>query len=336
MTKRSATPFQELPDLASRALAGSVIWASDESFAEKENLITPGDAAFDPAEFGHKGKVYDGWETRRRRGAEIGGFDSAIIRLGVPGEVHGVTVDTSWFTGNFPPQIAVWGLYTDELHTGEEISRIPVEEWFPLVPRFDAHGDHKHHLEVSERRRISHVRLDMFPDGGITRLRVHGIPRPNPELLTGTIDLAAAEYGGHVTDCSNRFYSSPDSILGLGRTRNMGEGWENARRRSGDNDYVTVQLAGEGTIRRVEIDTSYFVHNAPDEAELMGIATDGSQTIVLPRTRVLSDTRHYFAVEESGPFTAVRINVYPDGGLARLRIYGELTEDALATMQALY
>ncbi|WP_080791719.1 allantoicase [Corynebacterium pacaense] len=330
--------FHDYPDLASRALAGSVIWASDEAFAEKENLITPGDAEFDPGAFGHKGKVYDGWETRRRRGAEIGGFDSAIIRLGIPGEIHGITVDTSWFTGNFPPQIAVWGICVHELHTGEEMAQIPDAEWFPLVPLFDARGDHKHDFDVSERRRVSHVRLDMIPDGGITRLRVHGIPRPKLAFLTGTIDLAAAEYGGRVIDCSNRFYSSPDNILGLGRSRNMGEGWENARRRSGDNDYVTVQLAGEGVIRRVEMDTSYFLHNAPDEAELIGIAADGTETTVIPRARVLPDTRHYYAVEgaASGPFTSVRLNVFPDGGLSRLRIFGELTENGFETLRSVY
>ena len=91
--------FTVLPDLAARRLGGSVVYANDELFAEKENLIKAGPPVFAAGEFGHKGKVYDGWETRRRRDP---GHDHAIIRLGLPGIVRGIVVDTSFFRRQLP------------------------------------------------------------------------------------------------------------------------------------------------------------------------------------------------------------------------------------------
>ncbi|MDN5684995.1 allantoicase [Corynebacterium glyciniphilum] len=331
--------FLSYPDLASRALAGSVVWASDESFAERENLIMPHEPAFDPNEFGNKGKVYDGWETRRRRHDEVGENDAAIVRLGVPGHIKGIVVDTAWFKGNYPPQIAVHGLTCDEYLTGEELAALPDDRWFTLVAPMDAKGDHKHHLEIfpagdAAARRVTHVKLEMIPDGGISRLRVHGQPAPDPRFITGTIDLAAVENGGRVTECTNMFYSHPNQIISIGRAHNMGGGWENARRRDDGNDSVTVQLAGEGRVRWIEFDTSYFVFNAPGDVKLTGITADGEEVELVGKTRVLPDTRHRFAVSDTAegttgptPIVAVRADVYPDGGISRLRVWGELTDN---------
>ncbi|AHI02295.1 allantoicase [Corynebacterium falsenii DSM 44353] len=373
--------FENYPDLANRQLAGSVIWASDESFAERENLIMPHDPAFDPALFGNKGKVYDGWETRRRRHEEIGHNDAAIVRLGVPGHIRGVVVDTSWFTGNYPPQFAVKGICIDDYLPADEIAALPDSEWFDLVGVTDAQGDTRHAVAIDPdsaagQTRVTHVKLIMIPDGGIARLRVHGIPAPNPQFLGSTVDLAAIEHGGWVTECSNMFYSSPNQILSLGRAINMGGGWENARRRNGGNDHVVIRLAGESVPEFVEVDTSYFVFNAPGEIRLTGwnaggdVDADGSAGVdadgsdggassagvdadgsdgsagsnagpeiieLVSKRRVLPDTRHRFAVSEEArdlPITHVRLDVYPDGGLARLRVFGSLTGAGLRELEA--
>ena len=303
--------FLELPDLASRALAGSVVAANDELFAERENLIKPGPPAAFP-DFGNKGKIYDGWETRRRREP---GNDWAVVRLGVPGVVRGVVIDTTHFTGNYPPEASV---------EGAEVEGYPapgdIVDWVPLLARSRLAGDSPNAFVVSSRDRVTHVRLSIYPDGGVARFRVHGECRPDPRLLTGTIDLAATENGGRVIDCSNRFYSSPSNILLPGRTRTMGEGWENARRRDAGNDHVTVRLAGRGRVRRVEIDTSYFVGNAPG----WSMVTGDSDVELVARARLQPDTRHHFVVDDGSPVDTVRLDVYPDGGIARLRVWGEL------------
>lgn len=342
----SLPDFLAYPDLASRALAGSVVYATDESFAERENLIRATEPAFDPNEFGNKGKVYDGWETRRRRHDEIGDNDYAIVRLGVPGQVKGLVIDTAWFKGNYPPQIAAYGLTCDEYLTGEELAALPDEDWFTLAAPMDAKGDHRHYVEIfpagdASARRVTHVKLVMIPDGGIARLRVHGQPAPDPRFIHGTIDLAAVENGGRVTDCTNMFYSRPDHVISLGRARNMGEGWENARRRDDSNDSVTVQLTGEGRVRWIEFDTSYFVFNSPGDMKLTGITADGEEIELVGKTKVLPDTRHRFAVSDEAegstgptPVVAVRADVYPDGGISRLRVWGELTDDGLLDVES--
>ena len=246
------TDFTELPDLAVRSLGGSVVAANDELFALRENLISPGPAVFDPATFGHKGKVYDGWETRRRREP---GHDAAVVRLGVPGVVRGVVVDTSWFRGNYPPQVSLEGLCVLGYPTARELVAHP--GWEPLVPRSDVDGDSRNTFAVTSQQRWTHVRLTIYPDGGVARLRVHGEAVPDPRLLdVGAIDLAAAENGGRVIGCSDRFYGSPGNLLAPGLARSMGEGWETARRRGTGNDWVQVALAGPRTVSLAELDKS--------------------------------------------------------------------------------
>ncbi len=197
-------------------------------------------------------------------------------------------------------------------------------------------------FDVSDRHRYTHVRLTIYPDGGVARFRVHGDPVPDPRLLTGTIDLAGLENGGTVIDCSNMFYSSPLNILRPDRAHNMGDGWENARRRDSGNDHVTVRLAARGSVRRVEIDTSYFIGNSAGWASLRGIDATASDlddaaawVEIVPKTRLQSDTRHLFGSSTQAPVTHVRLDVFPDGGLARLRINGEIDDATLAELTRL-
>jgi allantoicase len=311
------------PDLAGRALGGSVIYANDELFAERENLIRAEDPVFQPHTFGHKGQIMDGWETRRRRSP---GSDSAIIRLGGGGVVRRVVVDTSWFTGNYPPEVSVEACGADGYPSPDELA---AAEWFMLVPRSAVAGDSRNTFEVEPGRRATHVRLTIFPDGGVARLRVYGEPVPDPRLLPATIDLAALENGAVVTGCSNMFYSSPANLLRPGQARVMGDGWETSRRRDQANDWVAVRLACAGSVEVAELDTSHFVGNAPGWATLRGDGCD-----LVPRTALQPDTRHRFAVPGSPVTRDVRLDIYPDGGMARLRVLGRPTAAARASLAA--
>ncbi|MGE2836942.1 allantoicase [Mycobacterium sp. SMC-4] len=317
---QSPPEFSWLPDLALRTVGGAVVYANDDTFAEKENLIMPGPAGYRPANFGHRGQIYDGWETRRRR---TPGNDEAIIRLGVPGVVRGVVVDTAWFTGNYPAEISVEALEVEGYPTAAQLADHP--DWHSIVARAKTNGDSLNPFEVHSERRWTHVRLRIFPDGGVARLRVHGEGRPDPRFVgIGPLDLAALENGGLVLDCSNRFYSSPQHLIFPGVPRTMGDGWETARRREGGNDWVRLRLAGLGRVRLVELDTSYFLGNSPQAASLTGLTADGSWVPVLPRTELLPDTRHRFLVDVDTPVHEARLDIYPDGGLARLRMFGDL------------
>lgn len=332
----TSADFRTLPDLASRAMGGSVMAANDESFAERENLIRPGPAAFDPTTFGHKGKVYDGWETRRRREP---GHDWAIVRLGAAGVVSGVVMDTAHFLGNYPPEASVEALSVDGYPAPGELE---AADWATLVPRSALTGGGENAFPVADGSRWSHVRLSIYPDGGVARFRVHGeaVPDPRPIEALGVLDLAAAENGGRVVGCSDMFYGSPSRLVAPGLTRNMGEGWETSRRRVEGNDWVVVRLAAEGVIRVAELDASYYVHNAPGWAALSVCSVElgdpdvsASWTPVVPRTGLQPDTRHRLLVADCPPATHARLDVYPDGGMARLRLWGAVSEAGLAEVR---
>jgi allantoicase len=309
----------DLPDLASRALRGSVVAASDEFFADKENLIKPAAPVFTPATFGNKGQVYDGWETRRRR--DGGDHDWAVVRLGAPGVLRSVVVDTAFFTGNFPRACSL-----DASFGGDH--------WTEIVPRTPLSGDTTAVLPISSKRRFSHVRLNIYPDGGVARLRVHGVVVPDPAFLRDmTIDLAALLGGADIEDCSDRFYSAPRNALSPGLSRVMGEGWETRRRRQSGHEWLVVRLCSEGVVRLAEIDTSGYIGNAPGSASLEGRRGDGEWFPLLPETALLPDTPHRFLVPGEAPVTHVRLNIFPDGGVARLRLRGPLTPAGLTALE---
>ncbi|GAB3351765.1 allantoicase [Modestobacter lapidis] len=309
----------QLPDLAGRALGGAVVAANDEFFAAKENLVLP-HPAIARSEFGHRGKEYDGWETRRRRSP---GHDWAVVRLGAPGIVAAVVVDTAFFTGNYPPQASVEGAAVEGHPSVDELTRAT---WEPLLPLSDLAGDTANVFPVVTDRRVTHVRLAIHPDGGVARLRVHGTVVPDPRLVdAGPFDLAALENGGRITAVSDAFYGSPHQLVGRGLARSMGEGWENARRRGPGNDWVDLALACEGGVTLAELDTSWFLGNAPGAAALTGRTADGEEVALLPRTRLQPDTRHRFVLDGAIGVDRVRLDVFPDGGMARLRLWGRPT-----------
>jgi len=334
---------QLLPDLLQ--LRGSVVAASDEFFAAKENLTKAAAPVFVPDTYDAKGQVYDGWETRRRRGPggklpDRSAHDWVIVRLGVPGVVRAIVVDTAFFTGNFPQACSADACSVTGYPAFEQVAAdSEAVAWREIVPRGLVTGDARHAFKVSSRRRYTHVRLNIFPDGGVARLRVHGEVVPDPAMLEGlTVDLAALENGADVAAGSDRNdFSAPRNVISPGLSRAMGEGWETRRRRRPGHEWLVIRLAGHGVINLAEIDTSWYRGNQPESASLQTLdATTGASLTdksawreLLPPVRLLPDTPHRFRV--TGQLaTHVRLNIFPDGGVARLRLYGSLTDDGLA------
>lgn len=314
------TDFTRLPDVASRALGGSVVYATDEFYGGSEHLISPSLPSHDPAAFNLRGKVYDGWESRRRR---TPGDDFAIVRLAAPAIVRGVSVDTSFFAGNYPPAVSLDGTTVLGYPRAEDLL---AAEWTPLIPRTAVEGDSPNVLAVEANDRlVTHVRITMHPDGGIARLRLYGEIVPDPRCLGGRVDLAATVHGGRITGCSNWFYSSPANILGPGRARVMSDGWETARRRDDSNDWVTVALAADAVLHEVVVDTTCFVGNAPAAARLTSIESGAE---LLPMVALVPDTEHRFRIRSAEPVRAARLDIHPDGGISRLRLVGTIVPDA--------
>lgn len=313
-------------DLAARWLGGGVVAASDESFGLKENLLVPGPAVFEPGHFDHRGEVVDGWETQRRR---FGGHDWAIVRLGAAGVVSEVDVDTSFFTGNVPATCSVEAVCLPGHPSAAELQ---AADWRVLVPETPLVGDGHNLLTVTDEALTTHVRLSAFPDGGVARLRVWGTVIPDPGSWAGvSVELSSLLEGARLLSSSDDFYTSAASLLRPDSAVNMGDGWETARRRSGDRDSAVVLLATAGRIRRVEIDTTHFKYNASSGFALWGAAsaTDPNWVELVPRTPLQPDTRHRFSVS-TAEVSVVRLDAFPDGGMARLRLTGDPSEAGIA------
>jgi allantoicase len=321
------TDFRELVDLASERLGGSVLYATDDFFAEKENLLRASKPVWKEHEYTDRGKWMDGWESRRKR---VPGHDFAIIRLGAPGIVRGVVVDTRFFRGNYPEHCSV-DACSVRPESDVEALLSPSTEWSEILPKSSLKGDSENLFPVADAFAYTHLRLRIYPDGGVARLRVHGevVPdwRREGGLLSET-DLAAVEHGAQVLSCSDMFFGPKHNLIMPGRAGNMSDGWETKRRRGPEHDWVIVQLATEGVVRRVEVDTSHFKGNYPDAASIEGSRLQDQWRELLARTRLQADTRHMFTEELAaiGPVTHLRLNVFPDGGVARLRVYGRATD----------
>jgi len=327
--------FTQLADLASERLGGRVLDANDDFFAPKENLLKESNPVFIEGKYTSRGKWMDGWETRRRR---TPGYDWCILRLGLPGVIHGIVVDTSFFTGNYPEQFSLEGCDLGERHSfTAEKSRLRSDKtkWSQILPETSLKGDSRNLLAVENGLRFTHLRLKIYPDGGVARLRVYGEALPGPGLLSHVeINLVAVENGGSVVVSSDQFYGAPRNLLMPYRAKNMGDGWETKRRRGPGHDWVILKLGVPGTIQRVEVDTAHFKGNYPDSCALQAFSASNSAVDamnasslaweeVLPNTKLKADHRHVFTkLKPGGVATHVRFQIYPDGGVSRLRVFG--------------
>ena len=329
-TPTSSASFTGSVDLACETVGGKVLAATDEFFAEKENLLKAGAATFDPDAYTDRGKLMDGWESRRKR---IAGHDHCVIRLGLPGIIHGVDIDTSFFLGNHPPYASLEGAALDD----ERDSSFESGEWEGLLPRVPlAPGSHNL-FPVLNTGRWTHVRLHIYPDGGVARLRIYGTVVPDWSRVArgATVDLASVVNGGVVVAASDMFFGSKEHLILPHPAGGMREGWETRRRRGDGYDWAIVQLGRPGEVRSLEIDTRHFKGNYPDRAAVAGCYAPNA-TIdglnwpqfewkeLLPKSKLEADSVHTFERELSAArrVSHVKLDIVPDGGVSRLRVNG--------------
>jgi allantoicase len=322
--------FADLIDLASERVGGTALAANDEFFAPKESLLKASRPVFREDEYTDRGKWMDGWETRRRREP---GHDWCIVRLGLPGEIRGVVVDTRFFVGNAPEACAIEACEAPAEAPGAEIERAA---WFEILPKILLTPDFENAFPALAGRRATHARLHIFPDGGVARLRLYGAAVPDWGRLARQpeVDLAAAENGGLVVAASDMHFGNRQHLVFPGPPRGMKDGWETRRRRGPGHDWAIVRLGREGLVRRIVLDTSYFKGNAPGECSIEGLRAPDAAEDEIPnasgwreivaRTPVTPDSVREFRgeVRDAGPVTHVRLNIFPDGGVARLRLFG--------------
>jgi allantoicase len=338
--EQASAKFGGLVDLASAMLGGQALSTSDDFFAEASNMLLPEPAVFIAGKYTERGKWMDGWESRRKRTL---GHDYCLVRLGVAGEVQAFDIDTSHFVGNHPAFASVEGLCATEDLEPSELLKQPFRELLaqsPLLPG-------SQNLFVAQPQGVvTHLRLNIFPDGGVARFRAYGKVAPSwrpalfdaetrPHVSDGWFDLAALQNGAQALACSDAHFGRMNHLLLPGRAPNMGSGWETRRRRGPGHDWIVIQLGARGTPRVIEVDTHHFKGNFPERCAIDLIDAAGappSQLVtssdwreLLPETRLQAHTRHFFGQEllQSGAATHLRLRIYPDGGVSRLRVWGE-------------
>ena len=258
-----------------------------------------------------------------------------MIRLGVPGSIKGVDIDTSFFTGNFPPSASLEACFVAEGDPSDDT------QWTEVLAAVELQGNSHHYHAIDNAQAFTHLRFNIYPDGGVARLRVHGIPFRDWASVGDNerLDLAAALNGGRALACSDEHFGRMSNILNPGRGINMGDGWETARRRTPGNDWVIVALGHPGEIERIVVDTLHFKGNYPDSCSIQAAFVKGgtdnqieTQSLfwreLLPNQKLQMHAEHEFSeqIKALGPITHVRINVFPDGGISRLRLFGKVAK----------
>ena len=320
-------------DLVSERVGGETLSCSDDFFAEMENLIKPGRGVFIDDKFTDRGKWMDGWESRRSYGRENGReFDWCILRLGMKGVIRGFDIDTNYFRGNAPQSVSVEACVSDEQPNEQT-------QWVTILPQVEVDAHSQNIIEITNDTAWTHVRLNMFPDGGIARFRVYGEAEVNwNDFIDGElIDLAYIKNGAKALLVSDMFFSDKNNLIMPGRGKDMGDGWETKRRRDPGPDWSIVKLACPGSIEKVIVDTCHFKGNFPDTFTLEGMVSDSDDFTngqqeekwqpVIARTKLYAHREHLFIEEiipaNSEQFTHIRLNIFPDGGISRLRVFGK-------------
>ncbi|WP_221796745.1 allantoicase [Oceanobacter mangrovi] len=327
--------LKQYVNLANSRLGTEVIYVTDDWFAEANRMLNPDAPVWKEGVYDDNGKWMDGWESRRKRQA---GYDHAIIRLGVTGMIKAVDIDTSFFTGNYPPSASLEACFSA---AGDPTADT---EWTEILPAVNLQGD-SHHLhtlagQFSEQP-WTHLRLNIFPDGGVARLRVYGVPFKDwsSQSADELVDLAAALNGGRALACNNQHFGHMSNIIQPGKGINMGDGWETARRRTPGNDWVILALGHAGTIEEILLDTNHFKGNYPDKCSIQAAYVTGgtddqieTQSLywqeLLPQQKMQPNQEHNYKAEvnDLGPVTHVKINVFPDGGISRVRLLGKVSK----------
>ncbi len=341
----SGASFVGLVDLAAEEMGGVALSANDDFFAEKANLIKPGRGVFLPDEYTDRGKWMDGWESRRKRGA---GHDTCVVRLGVRGQIRALDVDTNHFLGNHPPFAS---LEAARIEGTDDEAALEAARWVELLPQSPLRPGSQNLFTVQAGESFTHVRLHIYPDGGVARLKVWGSADPDwdrpsaddatkPLLEAGEVDVASIRNGALALACSDAFFGPMNNLIAPGRAKNMGGGWETRRKRMPGHDWILVRLGAASRVGLVEIDTNHFKGNFADRFALRGLSAEGARITdliaasayatapewktIVPETKLEASTRHFFRAEvlDRGPFTHVRLDVFPDGGISRLRLWG--------------
>ncbi|KAF8924090.1 galactose-binding domain-like protein [Dissophora ornata] len=324
-------------ELASVAKGGKVLKTSDEFFGEGSQLIKEEDAIEDKNRETAHGFWKDGWETRRHNKKT---HHSATIQLACQATIAGFDIDTSFFDGSHPAYASVEACLIVE---GAENKN----EWQEILPKVPLSGNSHHFFGINGTDdAFTHVRLNMYPDGGIARFRVFGKVSPIYPDEKKTFDLASLSSGGRIIKTSEYHYGNPYNILLPTASLNTRYGWQTPRSHvEGHHDWVEIKLGATGILEWIEVDTTHFRGNSPEFVSLDACQSEYNNVQFDPEVRWVSllkksevegDKKNTYSLEATGEaYTHVRLNIFPDGGISRLRVHGVRVPEVIAPLELL-
>ena len=314
-------------NLADPRIGSKIIFKTDDFFAAAHRILNIDTPVFKDGLFDKHGKWMDGWESRRRRSR---GFDYLILKLGKPGKIFNIDIDTTHFNGNQPTHASVEGCFSRSKPNKKT-------KWIHLLGKKKL-GPNKNHSFKSQNKSVfNYIRLNIFPDGGVARLRLYGkIEMEKSIFNNNNINLTSVLNGASIVGCNNEHFGRAENIIAPGKGKNMGDGWETRRSRGKNFDWLILKCATAGKINKIQIDTHHFKGNYPDKCSIQAAYLNGkisSKNIVnksknwkllLNKVKLHAHKKHNFKnmLIKNKKINYIRINIYPDGGISRIRAFG--------------
>jgi allantoicase len=317
-----------LIDLAQSRLGTKVVYKTDEFFAAAKRIINPWPPVFKEGVFDQHGKWMDGWETRRKRNK---GNDYLILKLGKPGKINKVDIDTSYFNGNQPNKVSLEACFSKK--------KIPNKNsnWVIILNKKKMKPNSHHFFNIKNKSEFTHVKLNIYPDGGVARIRLYGSMKTKNKFDNKLINLTSVLNGATPIACNNEHFGRAENILAPGSGKNMGDGWETRRSRGKNFDWLILKCAAEGKISKIQIDTHHFKGNYPDKLSLQAsylkgkiksreiIKNSKKWKLLLNKSKLYAHKKHNFKnnLMKNKKINYIRINIFPDGGISRIRVFGK-------------
>ena len=327
MSKNNYIFLNGLIDLAQSRLGSKIVFKTNEFFAPAKRIINPWPPVFKEGVFDKHGKWMDGWETKRKRGK---GYDYLILKLGRPGRISKIDIDTSYFSGNQPIKVS--------LHACFSKKKLPDKnsKWTTILKKKPTKANSHHFFNVKNKSIFTHIKLNIYPDGGVARIRIYGSMEILKNFTGKVLNLTSVLHGATPIACNNEHFGRAENILAPGMGKNMGDGWETRRSRGKNFDWLIIKCAMTGKISKIQIDTHHFKGNYPDKcslqasylnAKISGKAiVDRSKKwkLLLNKVKLHAHKKHNFQnkLMKNKKVNYIRINIFPDGGISRIKAFG--------------
>ena len=323
--------FKNTVNLAEPKFGSKIIYKTDQFFGAASRILNSQKPIFKEGIYDHHGKLMDGWETRRKRKV---GHDYLIIKLGRPGKIFNVDIDTSFFSGNQPSQASLQACYSKN-----KLSKNT--NWKTILNKKKLGPNNNHNFKIKNHSTFNFIKLNIFPDGGIARLKLNGkVDLEKINLKGKNVNLSLISNGSTIVSCNNEHFGKAENVLSPGVGVNMGDGWETRRSRGKNFDWIIIKFGMPAILNKLEIDTHHFKGNYPETFTVQSalisnkaiskkiVKNSKKWKLLLGKNKLKPHKKHSFKSKtfKKNKVNYLKINIFPDGGISRVRAFGQVVK----------